>query len=100
RDVSALGGIDISLAGVPRGRDDLVAAASHLVSAVAMPDLADSLRARALVERSLVALRARELEVAGTTAAEPGALAALAGDPHLVGVAERLVGLVAQARGD
>jgi len=27
-------------------------------------------------------------------------VAALAGDPHLVGVAERLVGLVAQARGD
>jgi len=97
---SALPAIEIALGRVHRRRGDLVAAASHLVSALAMPDLADSLRARALVERSLVALRAGELEVAGTTAAEAGAVAALAGDPHLVGVAERLVGLVAQARGD
>jgi predicted ATPase len=97
---SELPSIEIALGRVNRRRGDLVAAASHLGSALATPDLVDALRARALVERSLVALRAGELDVAGHDAADASAAAARARDPHLVGVAERLVGLVAQARGD
>jgi DNA-binding SARP family transcriptional activator/tetratricopeptide (TPR) repeat protein len=92
--------IEIALGGVHRRRGDLVAAASHLESALASPDLTNALRARALVERSLVALRAGDLVVAGAAASEARALAARVGEPHLAGVAERLVGLVAQARGD
>jgi predicted ATPase len=97
---SALPAIEIALARVHRRRGDLVASASHLASALASPDLTDALHARALVERSVVALRASELDVARDAASEAAAMAARAGDPHLVGVAERLVGLVAQARGD
>jgi DNA-binding SARP family transcriptional activator/tetratricopeptide (TPR) repeat protein len=97
---SALPAIEIALGRVHRRRGDLVAAASHLGAALASPDLTDALRARALVERSVVALRASELDVARDAASEAAAMAARAGDPHLVGVAERLVGLVAQARGD
>ena len=56
--------------------------------------------ARALVERSVVSLRAGDLDLAGAAASEAREVAGRVGDPHLAGVAERLVGLVAQARGD
>jgi DNA-binding SARP family transcriptional activator len=92
--------IEIGLARVHRRRGDLVAAASHLGSALASSDLTDALRARALVERSVVALRAGALGIAGGAGSEAREVAARVGDPHLAGLAERLVGLVAQARGD
>lgn len=97
---SALPAIEIALGRVHRRRGDLVASASHLGSALASPDLTHPLRGRALVERSVVALRAGELDVAGQAASEARDVAASVGDPHLAGVAERLVGLIAQARGD
>lgn len=95
-----LPGIEIALARIHRRRGDLAAAASHLGSALAAPGLSDQLRARALVERSVVALRAADLETAGDAATTARDLAARVGDPHLAGVAERIVGLVAQSRGD
>ena len=97
---SELAGIEIALGRVHRRRGDLVAAASHLGSALASPDLTDELRARALVERSVVALRAGELDVAAMAAEEAGEVAARIGDPHLAGLAQRLIGLVAQGGGD
>ena len=96
---SALPAIEIAIGRVHRRRGDLVAAASHLTLALASPAMTDALRARALVERSVVALRAGELDVAGEAASETRAVADRAGDPHLAGVAERLVGLVAQSEG-
>ena len=95
-----LPGIEIALGRVHRRRGDLAAAASHLDSALAAPDLSDPLRARALVERSVVALRAGDLDAAGAAAADGARWPARVGDPHLAGVAERIVGLVAQSRGD
>ena len=98
--LSDLPAIEIALGRVHRRRGDLVAAASHLGSALASTDLSDALRARALVERSVVALRAGDLDVAGAAAAEVREMQVRVGDPHLAGVAERLVGLVAHALGD
>ena len=92
--------VEIALGRVHRRRGDLVAAASHLGSALASPDLTDDLRARALVERSVVALRAGDLGIAGSAGSEARQVAARVADPHLAGLAERLVGLVAQAGGD
>lgn len=97
---SDLPAIEIALGGVHRRRGDLVAAASHLESALASPGLPDALRARALVDRSVVALRAGELDVAGAAASRARAVAARVGEPHLAGVADRIVGLVAWAQGD
>lgn len=92
--------IEFAIGRVHRRRGDLAAAASHLEAALATADLAPSLRIRALVERSVVALRADDLEIAASDAREAGTIAESTGDPHGAGVAERLVGLVAQARGD
>jgi DNA-binding SARP family transcriptional activator len=97
---SSLPAIEVALGRVHRRRGDLVAAASHLGSALASPDLTDALRARALVERSVVALRAGDLGVAGDSAGAARDAVARVADPHLAGVAERLVGLIAQGRGD
>jgi DNA-binding SARP family transcriptional activator len=97
---SDLPAIEIALGRVHRRRGDLDAAASHLGSALASPDLTDALRGRALVERSVLSLRAGGLDLAGAAASEAREVAGRVGDPHLGGVAERLVGLVAQARGD
>ena len=97
---SDLPAIEIALGRVHRRRGDLDAAASHLGSALASPELTDALRGRALVERSVVSLRAGDLDLAGAAASEAREVAGRVGDPHLAGVAERLVGLVAQARGD
>ena len=92
--------IELMLGRVHRRRGDLAAAASHLEAALAGPDLPSALRVRALVERSRVALQAGDLGIASATAREARTTAASAGDPHGAGVAERLVGLVAQASGD
>jgi DNA-binding SARP family transcriptional activator len=95
-----LAGIETALGRVHRRRGDLAAAASHLDSALAAPRLPDDLHARALTERSLVALRAGDLQTAATSASAARIAAARAGDPRLTGRAERLVGLVAWSRGD
>jgi DNA-binding SARP family transcriptional activator/tetratricopeptide (TPR) repeat protein len=92
--------IELALGRVHRRRGDLAAAANHLEAALAAPELAPTLRVRMLVERSVVALRTGDLAVAGAVAREAGATAASAGDAHGAGLAERLLGLVAQARGD
>ena len=97
---SDLATIEIALGRVHRRRGDLAAAASHLGAALAQPDPTDELRARALVETSVLALRAGDLAIAGSAASNASDLAADLADPHLAGVAQRLVGLVAQARGD
>ena len=97
---SDLPGIEVALGRVHRRRGDLAAAASHLGSVVAQPDVGDALRARALVERSLVELRAGDPTLAGRDAQEARELADRLEDPRLAGLAERLVGLGAFARGD
>ena len=97
---SALPAIEIALGRVHLRRGDLVASASHLESVLASPDLSRALHARALVERSVVALRAGDLALAGAAATEARGMAGDTGDPPLAGLAERLVGLVAQGRGD
>jgi tetratricopeptide (TPR) repeat protein len=95
-----LAAIEIALGGVHRRRGDMVAAASYLDAALSTPGLPESLRARGLVERSVVALRAGDLPFADEAASAALDLATAIGDPHLAGVAERIVGLVAQSRGD
>lgn len=92
--------IEVALGRVHRRRGDLAAAASHLGAALASSDLAPTVRVRGLVERSVVALRAGDLEVADESARAARRLADDTGDPHGAGIAERLGGLVAQARGD
>jgi DNA-binding SARP family transcriptional activator/tetratricopeptide (TPR) repeat protein len=92
--------IELALGRVHRRRGDLVASASHLEAVLAAPGLSDELRARALVERSVVALRASDLDTAGDAASGARAVAERLDDPHLAGLAERLVGLIAHAQGD
>ncbi len=96
----ALPAVEVALGRIQRRRGDLAAADSHLLSALASPAITDPVRARAEVERSLVALRTGDLELADQTARAAVATAAAADDRHDTGIAERLVGLVAQARGD
>jgi DNA-binding SARP family transcriptional activator/predicted ATPase len=118
--------IEVALGRVHRRRGDLAAAASHLDwalaslgaapgdgatavggaaaagggAAVAAARPGDALRAQAQIERSLIALRRGDLEAADAAARDACEAAARASDRHLAGVGERLVGLVAQARGD
>src|SRR6478609_6216845 len=92
--------IEIALGGVHRRRGDMAAAASYLDAALATAGIPESLRARGLVERSVVALRAGDLRYADEAASAALDLTTRGGDPHLAGVAERIVGLVAQSRGD
>jgi DNA-binding SARP family transcriptional activator/tetratricopeptide (TPR) repeat protein len=92
--------VELALGRVHLRRGDLAAAESHLVAALGSPELSPSLRVRTLVERSLVALRAGDLEVAAAMATKARTFAADLGEPHVAGVAERLVGLVALARAD
>ena len=96
----ALPGIEVALGRVHRRRGDLVAASSHLAAALSSPMLPALLRQRALVERSLVALRAGDLATAERSALDARDAADRSADRHAMGVAERLVGLVAQASGD
>src|SRR3954470_18293259 len=99
-EIGDLPDIEIALGRVHRRRGDLAAAASHLDAALATPGLPDPLRARALVERSVVALRAGATDMAGRAAIEARDLAERLGDAHLSGVAERIVGLVAESEND
>jgi tetratricopeptide (TPR) repeat protein len=92
--------IEVALGRAHRRRGDLDAAASHIAAALASPDITDAGRARAEVEQSVVALRAGDLDTAGSAAMEAASAALRVGDPHLAGLAKRLVGLVAQARGN
>jgi DNA-binding SARP family transcriptional activator/tetratricopeptide (TPR) repeat protein len=97
---SDLPAIELALARLHRRRGDLAASASHLASVLGSPDLTDAIRARALVERSVVALRAGDLDLAGEAASAARTVATRLGDPHLGGLAERLVGLIAHTQGD
>jgi DNA-binding SARP family transcriptional activator/tetratricopeptide (TPR) repeat protein len=99
-DPAALPGVEISLGRIHRRRGDLTTAASHLEAALAAPTLEPPTRVRALVERSMVALRAGDLATAAAAAEAARTGAQADGDRHGVGVAERLVGMVAHARGD
>ncbi len=99
-DPAALPGIEISLGRIHRRRGDLTTAASHLDAALAATTLDPPNRIRALVERSMVALRAGDLTTAAAMAESARAAAEADGDRHGLGVAERLVGMVAHARGD
>ena len=92
--------IELMLGRVHRRRGDLAAAESHLEASLAAGDLPPALRVRAIVERSRVALQAGDLGIASAAARDARTIAASTGDPHGEGVAERLVGLVAQASGD
>ncbi|HLQ48960.1 MAG TPA: tetratricopeptide repeat protein, partial [Candidatus Dormibacteraeota bacterium] len=97
---SDLPAVELALGRLHRRRGDLAASASHLGSVLGSPDLTDAIRARALVERSVVALRAGDLDLAGVSASGAREVAGRLGDPHLAGLAERLVGLIAQGQGD
>lgn len=99
-DPDDLPAIEVALGRVHRRRGDIVAAASHLDAALATPTIERTLRTRALAERCVVALRAGELDVAAASAGQALDVADDLDDPHLRGRAQRLVGLVAQARGD
>ncbi len=99
-DPAALPGLEVSLGRIHRRRGDLTTAASHLDAALAAPTLDPPNRVRALVERSMVALRAGDLATAAAMAEAARTAAEADGDRHGVGVAERLVGMVAHARGD
>jgi DNA-binding SARP family transcriptional activator/tetratricopeptide (TPR) repeat protein len=93
--------IEVGLARVHRRRGDLAAAESHLASALGAPtSVTDALRAAGLIELSLVALRRGDLDAAEAAALDAGRASDRAGDHHRAGVSERLLGLVAQARGD
>ena len=92
--------IEIALGRVHRRRGDLVAAASYLESVLSSADVTEPIRARALVDRSVVALQAGDLDTAGMASLEARELAGRLTDPHLAGVAERLGGLVAHSRGE
>ncbi len=97
---ASLPAVEVALGRVHRRRGDLAAAASHLDAALAIPGLDDATSLRALVERSVIALRAGDLATAGSMADAARGAAETIGDPHGGGVAERLAGLVAHGRGD
>ena len=92
--------IEVALGRVHRRRGDLRGAASHLDAALASSELDPSIRTRALVERCVVELQAGTLDTAAGTAELALKSAERAEDPAGAGMAERLVGLVAQASGD
>jgi DNA-binding SARP family transcriptional activator/tetratricopeptide (TPR) repeat protein len=96
----ALPAVEVALGRVQRRRGDLVAAASHLDAALASAHLDPADRVRAEVERSVIALRAGDLTTATRMADLASAGAERSGDRAAAGAAQRLVGLVAYARGD
>jgi DNA-binding SARP family transcriptional activator len=86
-------------------RGDLVAAASHLDAALSgIPTAAETdgrrVRVRALVERSVVALRQDDHAEATTRAEEALALATTIDDSAGAGIARRIRGLIARSRND
>lgn len=101
RDLPA---IEMSLGLIHVRRGDLDSAASHLDAAIESLEDRDgaerAMLARVLVERGLVALRARDLERARGCAGDALVMAEEAKDPAAVGAAHRLLGLVARERGD
>jgi DNA-binding SARP family transcriptional activator/tetratricopeptide (TPR) repeat protein len=99
-DPDALPSIEIALGRVHRRRGDVLTAASHLDAALATPGLEAPVRTRALVERSVIALRAGDLGTAASMADAARIASEAARDRHGGGVAERIAGLVAHARGD
>ena len=95
-----LAAIEVALGRVHSRRGDLVGAVSHLDAALASPGLDPATRIRALVERSVIALRSGALDEAAATAELALGYAEEVGDAAGAGRAQRLVGLVAQERGD
>jgi DNA-binding SARP family transcriptional activator/tetratricopeptide (TPR) repeat protein len=91
--------LELALARAHIRRGDLVAADRHLEVALAASD-DGRLRARMLVDRSVVRRRAGDLDGAATAATEALAEATRAGDRTSVGAAHRMQGLVALDRGD
>ncbi len=98
----ALGDIEARLGQVHALRGDLATAASHLDAALAaLGSPADVPAARrALVQRSLVALWARDTDRAASAAGDALAAAEAARDGSASGMALRTLGLIARARGD
>ncbi len=101
----ALPAVELRLGRVHARRGDLATAASHLDAAIEplerRPRDADAdLLVRALVERAVVALRARELDRAAASASGALALAERIGDATGAGAGHRILGLVARERGD
>ncbi len=101
-DPAALPEIELRLGRVHARRGDVPAATSHLEAALAgLGDPAiDAAARRALAERSLVALRAGDIDTAERLAARGRAAAEQAGDATGEGAALRMLGLVARQRGD
>lgn len=93
---------ELRLGRVHARRGDLAAAASHLDAVLnALPGPGtEPLARQALVERSLVALRAGDADLARDMAARGLAAAEHAGDRAATGAALRMIGLVERERGD
>ena len=94
--------IELRLGRVHARRGDIAAATSHLDAALAgLGDPAvDAVARRALAERSLVALRAGDGDLAFRLAGQGLVAAEADGDQPGVGAALRMLGLVARQRGD
>ncbi len=100
-----LPGVELRLGRVHARRGDLPTAAGHLEAAIAgMANPQDpstwGLLSRTLVERAAVAARAGDLDQAADAAGRALDLAAEADDDPARGAAQRILGLVAQGRGD
>ena len=99
---AALPEIELRLGRVHARRGDTAAATSHLDAALAglgAPAM-DAAARRALAERSLVALRAGDINLAARLAGQGLEAAGVAGDRPATGAALRMLGLVARQRGD
>jgi DNA-binding SARP family transcriptional activator/ABC-type dipeptide/oligopeptide/nickel transport system ATPase subunit len=81
-------------------RGDLSGADRHLATAAEDPDAGPALRARAWVDRSVVARRAGDVGAAREAARQGLALAETAGDGPAIGAARRMLGLCALDSGD
>ena len=103
-DPRQLPGIEVRLGRVHARRGDDATAASHLDAAIEMLERAggadDPTLARALVERSLVAIGQERLDLAEASARRARELADALGDPSIEAASLRMLGLAARERGD
>jgi DNA-binding SARP family transcriptional activator len=103
-DQRQLPGIEVRLGRVHARRGDDATAASHLDAAIEILERAgggdDPTLARALVERSLVAIGQGRLDLAEASARRARELADALGDPSIAGASLRMLGLAARERGD
>ena len=98
-DEAGLPSIELRLGRVHARRGDAQTAASHLDAALD-GTTAPADRAAILVERGAVALRAGDLPLASSLAADAAAIATSLGDPRVDVSVARLEGLVAHRAGD